>query len=432
MKKLTTLLKNNLIPLLVLFFILVTLSIYQVIAIGDRDNSQNGVVIRFADNITEAHKKVVELFNEKYKGRIKVEVIHLPFEKFSTNERKELLARSFRNKSNRIDIFAVDLIWVKRFAKWAEPIEDFTNISSSELVDYTLQSCYQDSVLVAVPLYVDIGSYFLLKGRLNEKQKEYLSNVDSLDWDDIFEMAKLKEGKERNSFIFQADDYEGLICFFFEMLGSINNGKLLEDDNTLPVEQTIKTLEFIKSLIGPRKIAPKDVLHMKEIESIIYILQNDEFLIRGWPSFEISFRDLGSEKNIEPGLEKIAVLPAPGGKSSPILGGWNIMISKSSEHKKEAAIFLEFLVSEEAQKTMYEVGNHIPAIRSIYEDEKYLSQHHELEFYMEQLKKAINRPFLDNYTQVSDIISYYVHKALSGDITPEKAIGSINSMIRKK
>jgi multiple sugar transport system substrate-binding protein len=32
-----------------------------------------------------------------------------PFQKFSTNERKELLTRSLRSKSDRIDIFSVDL-----------------------------------------------------------------------------------------------------------------------------------------------------------------------------------------------------------------------------------------------------------------------------------------------------------------------------------
>jgi multiple sugar transport system substrate-binding protein len=34
------------------------------------------------------------LFNSRNKGRIEVVPVNLPFEKFTTNERKELLARS--------------------------------------------------------------------------------------------------------------------------------------------------------------------------------------------------------------------------------------------------------------------------------------------------------------------------------------------------
>ena len=66
--------------------------------------------IYFVDHISSAHQKVIDLFNEKNKGSIKVETINLSFEKFSTNERKELLARYLRSKNNRIDIFSVDQI----------------------------------------------------------------------------------------------------------------------------------------------------------------------------------------------------------------------------------------------------------------------------------------------------------------------------------
>lgn len=87
-------------------------------------NADTGLVtqIFFADNISNAHRKLIERFNEEFKGQIEVIPIDLPFSKFSTNERKELLARSLRSKSERIDVFAVDLIWVPRFARWGQPV----------------------------------------------------------------------------------------------------------------------------------------------------------------------------------------------------------------------------------------------------------------------------------------------------------------------
>ncbi|MCB9069591.1 MAG: hypothetical protein H6629_17535 [Calditrichae bacterium] len=67
--------------------------------------------IYFVDNISQAHSELINRFNAEYSGRIEVVPVDLPFEKFSTNERKQLLAKSLRSKSDRIDVFAIDLIW---------------------------------------------------------------------------------------------------------------------------------------------------------------------------------------------------------------------------------------------------------------------------------------------------------------------------------
>ena len=83
------------------------------------------VQVYFADHISLAHELVIQKFNEKYKGLIEVIPVNLPFNKFSTNERKELLARSLRSKSDRLDLYSVDQIWVPRFAKWSEPLDEY-------------------------------------------------------------------------------------------------------------------------------------------------------------------------------------------------------------------------------------------------------------------------------------------------------------------
>lgn len=123
------------------------------------DNSRGKVkTIYFADNISKAHQKIIDQFNKKYEGQIKVETINLPFEKFSTNERKELLARYLRSKSNRIDIFSVDIIWVPRFAKWSMPLNTLIDTQKViNLLPFALKSCIYNDKLYALPLYIDIA-----------------------------------------------------------------------------------------------------------------------------------------------------------------------------------------------------------------------------------------------------------------------------------
>ena len=109
--------------------------------------------VYFADHISPAHKAVIDAFNTKYKGRIEVVPVDLPFSKFSTNERKELLARSLRSKSNRLDIFSVDYIWTSRFAKWCEVLDPyFAEYAQTKIISPTIQSCISDGKIVAMPL----------------------------------------------------------------------------------------------------------------------------------------------------------------------------------------------------------------------------------------------------------------------------------------
>ena len=87
--------------------------------------TENGIKLYFADNITAGHQIIIDKFNRIHQDKIQVIPVNLPFSKFSTNERKELLARTLRSRSERLDIFAVDVIWNHRFAKWAEPLDDY-------------------------------------------------------------------------------------------------------------------------------------------------------------------------------------------------------------------------------------------------------------------------------------------------------------------
>ena len=52
----------------------------------------------YVDNISDAHLKIIEKFNEKYKNEIEVVPVNLPFHYFTTNDRKAILTRSLRNR----------------------------------------------------------------------------------------------------------------------------------------------------------------------------------------------------------------------------------------------------------------------------------------------------------------------------------------------
>jgi multiple sugar transport system substrate-binding protein len=126
------------------------------------------------------------------------------------------------------------------------------------------------------------------------------------------------------------------------------------------------------------------------------------------------------------------IAPMPhfeGNNTSGVFGGWSLMISKFSNRKEEALKFIKFMFEKENQKILYEFGGILPINMEIYKDTVYLKQHKELEQMQKLLAWGKHRPFLDNYTRLSEIMSRYFHMALQKKITVDEALNSASAQI---
>ena len=353
--------------------------------------------IYFADNISKAHLKVIEKFNKRYKGLIRVIPINLPFEKFSTNERKELFARYFRSKSDRIDVFAVDQIWVPRFAKMGINLEKYISPEQiGEVLPQALKSCSYHDSLVALPLYIDISVMYYR----NDLLKKYYNYDDitkklnnSITWNDFIKLYQ--ENNSSNPFYtFQADSYEGLICIFTEMIAGQNSGFVEGEKINLNTPAAKKSLQLLVDLVHKYKLTPSVVTRFKENQSYDYFLANNGVFLRGWPGFQDNYNDYPEFKDV---LNEIRMVPNPhfnGFKPVSVYGGWNLMISKFSTKVPEAVRFLKFVESEEAQKIMFEDGGYLPVNEKIYSDSSYLETHPLLKYCRTLLKQEFTGPLL--------------------------------------
>ncbi len=410
------------------FLILVLIFISFILSPLSSKNSSTSVEkkIYFADNISSAHRKVIDKFNEKYKGQIKVIAINLPFEKFSTNERKELLARYLRSKSERVDVFSVDQIWVPRFAKWVIPLDKA--ISSAEkksLLNYAMESCVYKDTIVAIPLYIDLSVLFY--------NKEYLKNLpdyksiknkldDSITWQDFLGLNERLKNSGRPFYLFQADDFEGLICNYCELLKNQNQSIVRNDSLYVDTPQARKSLQLLVDLVNKYNASPREVIQFKENECYYYFMEHKGIFLRGWSSFLNLDKTLYDNSDA---YNALGIAPTPhfkGTEKSSVFGGWNLMVSKFSRNIPEAITFVKFLISEDAQKILYEEGGYLPVNTKIYADSGYVNKFPNLKFYEKLLKQGFHRPFLKNYTNISDILSYYLHLAIKQEISVDEAL----------
>ncbi len=428
----------------ILLTIVVILSVFVVILLFTTDFEMGVSFFRnssvqkvyFADHISPAHKAVIDKFNEKYRGRIEVIPVDLPFSKFSTNERKELLARSLRSKSDRLDVFSVDIIWTSRFAKWCEKLDPyFTEEARAKIISPTIQSCFADGKLVAMPLYIDVGMMYYRRDiirRLPNAAEIEKKLKESITWEELLSLRQSLGYANKPYYIFQANDYEGLICNYFEIAKSLDKNIFVNNSFDLNSPVAKKALQILVDFVRTQKISPPQVVEFDENKSYEYMLESDAVFVRGWPNFIENFEKIYPDTQKFSQIERAALPHFAGHEPSSVYGGWNLMVSKFSTKKEAAMEFVQFLQTEEAQKTMFELGGYIPVNQDVYADTAYLEQHPDLVYYRQLVDNGFHRPSLEEYTKISDIIAHYVHLAIKGELSVDESLARASQMINSK
>jgi len=389
--------------------------------------------IYFADNISPSHQLLINKFNEINKGKIEVVPIDLPFQKFSTNERKELLIRYLRSKSDKVDIFSVDQIWVPRFAKWTEPLSRYiTQPQREKILDLVLQTCYYKNDFVALPIYFDLGMLYVNMEviKSHSDYKNLMQELDSfITWERFIEIGKKYNNGAKPFYLFPADDYEGLMCSFVELLEQ-QNFKMFDGTNVkITTPQAEKALQLLVDLVNKYNISPKSVLDSRESECYFNFINDQGVFLRGWSGLDEWYKNNIAPLNV---TSKYAAVPLPylkGCKPAAVVGGWNMMLSKYSSNKIEAVEFMKFINSDEAQKILFEQGGYLPVTKSFYSDTSNSKNKNEIQFIKKLMKTAVHRPFLDKYTRSSDIIAHYLNLAIRKKIEPKEALAKAEKII---
>ena len=397
------------------------------------NDEQEIVKVYYVDNISAAHQKIINNFNRMNSGEIEVVPIDIPFYKFSTNERKELLIRALRSKSERVDIFAADIIWVSRFAKWAENLDKyFSEKEKMDLSDCARSTGTINNKFLASPLYLDIGVMIYRRDLLNkyENSSALVEKLDnSITWKEFIALSEQFKNK-REFYSFPADDYEGLICSFTELLLT-QKKDYFNSEIDFTNHESQKALQLLVDLVNKHKISPKEVTSFREKDAYDNFIKNDGLFVRGWKSYEYDSKNLNKESDKEKFLSYTQLPHFEGAESGATIGGWNLMLAQNSQHKPEAIKFIKYTLSKEAQKILFAQGAYLPVIKSIYNDSTFCTENPSIQFAKEILDEGELRPKLEDYTRISDILSDYIRLAINNEITVDNALLAAETEILK-
>ncbi|MGA9364408.1 MAG: extracellular solute-binding protein [Bacteroidota bacterium] len=376
----------------------------------------------FADKMTEAHRVLIDEYNRLHEGEVDVIPVDFPNVDFTTNERKEVLARSLRGEGDGIDVFAVDPIWVQRFERWSEPLDKY--FSSAELggiTDEALHSCYRDGKLVAIPFGVVRGVLFYREDLLRSLPhgSRIIDEVNrGITWDRFVRYGESLHGPNPY-YLYPAAEYEGLLCVFTELLLGLEKDYFNVHGFNFETPQAKRALQLLVDLVQRYRVTPQGVTSMTEVSSYEYFLSHKGLFLRGWTSYDKDFAMTPDEKR----LLRMAPLPHfRDGEPASTIGGWDLMVSKFSTKKEAAISFVKFLLRKESQEIIFTKGGFFPVVRALYEEESYKRKLPELIEVSQMLAHGVHRPSNEKYTKYSEILAPYVSRAIGGRITVEDAL----------
>lgn len=390
----------------------------------------------FADRMTEAHRILIDQYNKSHEGKVKVIPIDFPNPDFSTDTRKEILARSLRGEDDGIDLLAVDVIWVQRFAKWCEPLgKYFTDEERKRITPTALGSCYHDGELVAVPLDL-VQSVIYYRSDLLAKEphgRELLKKVQSeMSWSEFLKIQREIPPSENPFYIYPAADYEGLICSYVEILLSQKPDYFATIGYRFNTPEAKNALWLLVNLVHSDHATPDVVSNFTEVPSYEYFIKHDGLFLHGWTTYEQDFREVPVDKKKENELKKMPVPYYPGGRPASVFGGWNLMVSKASQKKEAVVDFIKYLLSDKSQEMFYTKGGYYPIVNSFYNDSSYLRKYPEITSIKKLMKSGVHRPSQEEYTKDSKIMSRYFSLAIKGRLTVDEAVRNVDASIESE
>nr|WP_225952802.1 ABC transporter substrate-binding protein [Mycobacterium sp. OAS707] len=428
-----------------------------------------GIVIDYYTPANEmaTFTAVAKRCNEELGGRFKIQQVSLP--KGADDQRLQL-ARRLNGNDKTLDVMALDVVWTAEFAEagWALPLsEDPAGKAEADAKSNTLPGPLETATwrnkLYAAPITTNTQLLWY-RADLMDKPPE--------TWDGMVDEATRLHAAGKPSWIaVQAKQYEGLVVWFNTLLESAGGQVLSDDGKTVTLTDTpehraatVKALQIMKA-VATAPGADPSITQTDEGTARLALEQGKAALEVNWPFVlpsmlenavkgGVSFLPLDKKPDLAGSIndagtfsptdeqfksaydvskEVFGFANYPGVKAGEpakvTLGGLNLAVAKTTQHRAEAFEAIRCLRNVENQRyTSVEGG--LPAVRtSLYDDPTFQAKYPQYAIIKEQLTNAAVRPATPVYQAVSTRIS--VTLAPITNIDPDRTADELTVQVQK-
>lgn len=373
-------------------------------------------------------QKAADMYTQE-NPNVEIQIIDVPD---STTARFITYMTKFTDEDERdeIDLVQIDVIWP---GEMAQHLLDLYRYGAENVIDQHFSALIEnntvDGRLVAMPWFTDAGLLYYRTDLL----KKYGYDGPPETWDELEDMAKtiqdgeIKEGKENFwGFVWQGAIYEGLTCDALEWVASHDGGTFIDQNKNVTINnaQALKALRRAANWIG--YISPPAVTSFMEEDSRRWWQSGNAAFLRNWPYVYSTAR---ADDSPVKGKFDVAALPGDKpGMGAATLGGWQLAVSKYSEHPDIAADIAMFMTSKDIQKMRAIEGSYNPTIKSLYQDPEVLKAAPFFGRLYDVFTQAVARPSSQTapkYTEASRLIFEGVNDVLMGRRGPQAVLDAL-------
>ena len=343
----------------------------------------------------------------------------------AADQRHQLYVQWLNARAEDPDVLQLDIIWTAEFAGagWIAPLDPH-GADVSDFFPAAIASNRWRGTLYALPWFVDVGLLYW-RTDLMAAAPATLAALRATALDAV------RAERVRWGLAWQGARYEGLVTVFVEHLGAFGGG-ILDGDGGVIVDrpEAVRALTFMRDSITSG-LVPASALTWQE-EQVRFAFQNGQVaFMRNWPYAWALVRE-GDQSRVA-GRVSLAPFPAgEGGRATAALGGAQLAVNAFSDQPDLAWELVKFLTRPEQMLERARVAAQLPSRRSLYGSAELADA---LDMPIESIRDAVDaavpRPVTPVYSELSELLQVQLHRALTGQVTPEAALAQAAAEIRR-
>jgi trehalose/maltose transport system substrate-binding protein len=292
-----------------------------------------------------------------------------------------------------------------------------------------------DNKVVAIAYRADIGLLYYRTDLL----RQYGYRQPPKTWDELETMAARIQASERAKgkkqfwgFVWQGTAAEALTCNALEWQAAAGGGQIIEDDQTISVNnpRAIRAWERAARWVG--SISPPSVVGYTEWDALNVWIAGDAAFMRNWPTAYVDSRAAES-----PIRDNFDVTLLPSGKAGRVgtLGGAGLAVSRFSAHPHEAIALVRYLSRGDVQVSRSRMLSQPPTLPGLYDRPEVLAPNPQFAQLSQAFRTGtVSRPSNvtgKKYQAVTDAYIQAVHSVLTASKSaPEAAADLENELVR--
>ena len=386
-------------------------SVCLALMVGSMSQAQDDVTVHYwhtmSDPETEKLEEMIAVFEENHPG------IHIEATRYAYNDFKEALLTSLAG-GEAPDVARLDIVWVPEFAELGAlaPMEDLFEDFDTLVEGFfpgPLQTVIWNGQYWGLPL--NTNTQVLLYNA--EQFEEAGLEVPQTTEDFVNSVCTLSRDEEQYGYAMGGTYFWAPAPLFFAQGGQITDEDVTTADGYLNSEASVQAFQTLVDLYNEGCLSPNLLGggvgtaegHATGFYSMIIdgpwmvdIYAND------FPEFDVNF----------------ALIPAGGedNTTSSVVGGEDVVLFADSDNQEAALEWINFLISEDYQLGMAEVGV-IPVLNSLSGNE-HLPDYFDV--FMSQLETAQARTPNPHWSEMDNAINNAFQYMLRGEKLVQEAL----------